>query len=246
MFALERKQEILKLLEQENCMTVNKLSKLLFISEASVRRDLTSMEKEGLVKRVHGGVMLLTKNDETPLLMRAAENEPAKKKIAEQAAGLIRDGNIILLDASSTAGFLVRHLERFRDLVVITNGIKIAEELTRRHITTYCTGGYLLDKASAMVGTPAERMLRDFNADICFFSCKGLSEKGILSDSSAQETRLRQIMMEQSAKNVLLLTGNKYGKTYLHTLCHAEDVDLIISDIDLPDHIQTGKNSVCE
>lgn len=238
MFALERKQEIMTILKKENSMTVRKLAATLFVSEASIRRDLTVMEKEGLVKRVHGGVMLLPGTGEVPLLVREREEEAAKRRICEEASKLIRDGNVIFLDASSTAQFLVRHLERFDDITVITNGLKIAEELIERHIPVYCTGGYVLEKASAMAGKPAEEMLRQFNADICFISCKGLSQSGILSDTSLPETQLRQVMLEQAKQSVLLLTGNKLGKTYIHTLCRSTDVDYIISDAELPDSIR--------
>ena len=198
MFALERKQEIMTILKKENSMTVRKLAATLFVSEASIRRDLTVMEKEGLVKRVHGGVMLLPGTGEVPLLVR----------------------------------------EREEDITVITNGLKIAEELIERHIPVYCTGGYVLEKASAMAGKPAEEMLRQFNADICFISCKGLSQSGILSDTSLPETQLRQVMLEQAKQSVLLFTGNKLGKTYIHTLCRSTDVDYIISDAELPDSIR--------
>ena len=126
--------------------------------------------------------------------------------------------------------FLLPHLQKFKDLIVVTNGLKIAQTLGEMRIKVYSTGGLLMDNSSVLIGAEAERFVDKFNADICFLSCKGYSEDGKLTDTSSAETELRKRFLANAKKKIILLTANKYGKKYLHTLCTREDVDEIISE----------------
>ena len=103
---------------------------------------------------------------------------------------------------------------------------------------SYSTGGLLLENSIAFVGSGAENFIRNFNADIFFFSSRGLSEDGVISDSSVDEANLRRVMMEHSKKRIFLCTSDKMGKRYMYNLCTLSDVDVIISDKELPDSLK--------
>jgi len=149
----------------------------------------------------------------------------AKRKKSQH----ISDGNILFLDGSSTVQFLLPYLGRFHDLVVITNGLKIAQTLGEMHIKTYVTGGLLMDNSSVLIGEDTQRFIQSFNADICFISCKGISDDGKLTDTSYSETQLRKYYLQNAKTKVALLTQQKIGKKYLHTLCHVDELDHLIT-----------------
>ena len=176
-------------------------------------------------------------NRQIPLLVRESMNSAAKNEICKQAAALVRNGNVLFLDGSSTAQYLVKYLRPFSDLVVVTNGLKVAELLSEMQIKTYCTGGLLIQNSLVFTGRQAETMADRMNFDLCFISCKGLSESGVFSDTSEEETLLRRRFLENSKTRVFLMTGDKIGKTYLHTLCRADEVDHVITNGQLPENL---------
>ena len=229
MFFNERKEKIIDILKEKNHASVHYLANKLFVSEPTIRRDLVLLEKDNRIIRTFGGAVL---NDmrlaEIPFEMRASENLKAKETIALKAKEYIKNGQVIFLDASSTVFRLIPHLVNFSNLTVITNGPKASLALTEYNIKNFCTGGIMLNNSKAYVGTHAENAAANFNADVFFFSCRGISENGILTDSSMEECDLRRVMMKHSQKNIFLCTSNKIGKQYMYNLCEASDVDIII------------------
>lgn len=193
MYNLERQQEILKLLEKNRSISVNKLAGLLFVSQPTVRRDLDELEKQGKVLRTHGGVILRnTADSEIPLLLREGQNNVPKQIIAERAAQHVSNGDVIFLDASSTASYLIPHLEKFKDIIVITNSPKSSIKLGEANVKNYCTGGLLLKYSLAYVGNEAERFVSNINADLFFFSSRGYTEDGFITDSSIEEATVKK------------------------------------------------------
>lgn len=233
MIGTQRQQEILEYMKSNETISVRTIVKKFFVSEATARRDLTALENAGLLRRVFGGATLIIGADkQVPLFVRERENEQEKIRLCQQAATLIRDGNILFLDGSSTVQCLLPFLQKFKDLIVITNGLKIAQKLGEMHVKVYSTGGLLKENSSVLVGEEAQRFVDGFNADLCFLSCKGLSDDGKLTDTSYDETQLRKRFLANAKTKVFLMTKNKIGKKYIHTLCQSENVDYIITDQD--------------
>jgi len=231
MFEAERLQKIQRLLEGRQAVSVQYLAKELFVSCTTIRRDLNELQRQGLVKRIHGGAVLITGDaQELPLYMREKQNSEAKALIAARAASHIRDGQVLFLDASSTVQHLVPHLASFRDLTIITNGLKTAQDLSKLPHKVYCTGGLQLHNSSAYVGHIAERTIREFNADLFFFSSRGLAWDGRITDASGEETQLRRVMLEQSKVHIFLCDSSKFGADFCHNLCRVQQVDAFISD----------------
>ena len=232
MLEIERFEQILEYLREKKTAPVNVLAKRRYVSEATMRRDLTELERRGLVKRLHGGVILLDgENQELPLYMRARQNTDAKRIISERASRHIKEGQTIFLDASSTVQYLIKYFETFQNLTIITNGLKTAEELNSLSHRIYCTGGLLLHNSSAYAGVFAADFVRNFNADIMFFSSRGVSEDGRITDASQEETYIRQVMLQQSKKHIFLCDHNKIGHVYCYNLCNISQVDDYITDL---------------
>ena len=231
MFEAERLQKIQKLLDGKQAISVQDLAQNLFVSCTTIRRDLNELQRQGLVKRIHGGAVLIAGDaQELPLYMRKKQNSAAKELIALRAVTHIRDGQVLFLDASSTVQHLVPHLAGFRDLTIITNGLKTAQELSALPHKVYCTGGLQLHNSSAYVGHIAERTIREFNADLFFFSSRGLAWDGRITDASGEETQLRRVMLEQSKKHIFLCDSSKFGADFCHNLCRVDQTDAFISD----------------
>jgi DeoR/GlpR family transcriptional regulator of sugar metabolism len=237
----ERKQQILKVLLAEKKVSVRELAQRLYISEPSIRRDLTELEKEKLVRRVHGGAILEEHSDsllKIPFLLREMEDYDAKTVIAQKAAALVQDGDVIMLDASSSAYAVIPYLAEKKNLTVITNGVKALMRLAEYGIKACSTGGDLLSSCFALTGENAHATIARYNADIVFFSCRGVSSDGMITDFSIEENIVRAKMIARAKKAVLLCAREKFDKTYMHNLCSIRDITEVLCETDLPAHLQ--------
>ena len=240
----EREKEILKLLLANKRVTVDELSQRLFTSESSVRRDLARLEKQQLIKRVHGGAVLEENSISTlkiPFVIRELEQSDEKIKIAKRAISYVNDYDVIFLDASSSAYSLIPFLATKNHLTVITSGIKALSKLGEYGIKAISTGGELLPACQSLVGADACETVKTYNANSVFFSCRAVSNDGFLTDISDSENIVRKHMIEHSEKSYLLCTGNKLGKKYFHNLCTVSDITKIICDTELPENFCYGK-----
>ena len=239
MFGIERQQEILDVLKERHSVTVNWLAKHLYIGEATIRRDLDILEKKGFVKRIYGGAILVGgSSSEIPLLLRETERRESKSIICAQAAELVNDGDIIIMDSSSTTFMLIDFLNNKKDLTIITNGAKTAIALAETQARVYSTGGWLRKNSLSYVGHQARNFIDGIYADILFFSCRGLSEDGFLYDAFPDEVECRQMMLAHAKMSVLLCDSSKIGKKSFHKICKASEVDKIICDQPLPEGVE--------
>lgn len=231
MYNLERQEQILELLEQQKSISVTKLAKLLYVSQPTVRRDLSVLEQQGKVQRTHGGVVLRRSSDaEIPLMFREDQNHAAKRIIAKKASQLIHDGDVIFLDASSTASYLIPYLEKCKDIIVVTNSPKTSIRLGERKIKNYCTGGLLLMHSFAYVGSEAERFMESINADLFFFSSRGYTENGAITDSSEQEVAMKKAMLRSAQRSYYLCDSSKKGQKFAFNICSVKDIAGIIDE----------------
>lgn len=238
MIQYDRQQKLLDILTRRGSATVKELADEVYVSEASVRRDIASLEAQGFVKKVYGGVVLSDyKNSVVPLELRKADHSRSKETIAEIAADEVKNGMTILLDASSTVNRMIKFLGNVRDLRIITNSLSAFEEISRLgggEIRAYCTGGEFDPASRAFFGPAAERYINSISADIVFFSSQGLSTDGEISDVYEQETSLRRAMLARARRRVFLCDASKIGVRRIFTLCTKDEVDRIICDAPLP------------
>lgn len=237
----EREEKILNALLEKESMSVQELSAKLYVSQPTLRRDLIKLEQMGKIVRTHGGAQLLTKpaDAKVPFYLREQEQNDAKSRIALRAVEFIRDGDIIMLDGSTSAHTVVPLLNQFNNLIVITNSAKSAFLLGNMGIQNICTGGRMITRSLCYIGEDAERTVRNYNADVLFFSCRGLSDDGRLTDTSVEENDLRRCMLRQSAKRVLLCDSSKMNKVYLNNLCHLSEVDELICEEPISRQLRT-------
>ena len=248
MLTLERQDEILAILQKKNSATVEELSNELYVSGATIRRDLRDMEKQGLIKRSHGGAMLYKSSaEDSAFALREQENTGAKKIIANLATRLVSNGNILFLDSSSTVGFLIPQLNSFDSLSVTTTGLRNALLLSQtEHIKIYIAGGQILNHSNSIIGSDTIEYISRMNADIAFMSCSGVDVKGF-TDSSTEQAKLKRKMRSNSKKLAMLIDSTKFDKTFLCTDFSFDEVDYLITD-KLPPrgYVETLEKSNCK
>ena len=235
----ERKREILRLAEENGYVKVEYLARRLHISESSIRRDLLSLEANGDVRRTYGGAEPTRGGARLiPYDLRAHQNEGQKRTVASLAASLVSDGDVVFLDGSTTAFYLVDHLSKLHGVTVVTNGLSAALALSGTQVRLLSTGGRPNpDNPSALVGPYAERLISEMHADVVFFSAQSLSLDGEITDCFEEEIALRRLMCRRASRRVFLCDGSKLGKTSPFSLCEVGDVDTVVCDLPAPDGI---------
>ncbi len=232
MFALERQKKIMEMLASEGAVSVSRLSAELSVTEETVRRDLEKLEKQGSLRRTHGGAVTVDENtNEASLEKRKATNVVEKQKIAKIAAREIKEGDTIFLDASTTTFFMAKELKAMRNITVITNSLRVIVELDGiEHIKVISVGGVLSNNQS-FIGTLAENSIAEnYVASKVFFSSKGITtEVGIL-ESNEQECGIKKKMLKNSKHKYYLCDKSKLGGVGFVKLAQLDEIDCMITD----------------
>lgn len=238
-----QEKEILEILQNRQHTTIDELAERLFISPSTVRRKLNALQKKGLITRTHGGAQLNDENNFFPsFTFRVHQNSFEKKKMALTAIKLIKNGDLIFLDGTTSAFFIAEYLSEFKNIRVITNGIDTLSLLAKHNITAYSTGGCIQEaNRSVLVGHYAQEMVSNFHADIAFFSAQSVTNDGEIYDCFEEENVIRKAMIKHATKKVFLCDSTKFGKTSLFHLCSLNDVDYIVSNHTLPSEIKADK-----
>lgn len=229
MYQQERLNEILKILKTVHYTTVDHLVEQICYSPATIRRDLTILEKQGLVKRSYGGVEINNEN-ETPFVFRRHSMKAEKNKIAEAAAQLVCNGDVIFLDGSSTAQYMGPYLTNKKNISVITNNMMLASFLGENGIEVYCAGGRLSELPGTTSGFITAEVFSSFHADIMFFSTDAVDENGVIYVKPDGYYLHNKAMLEHSSKHVYLCGSNKIGKNSKIVQCTLAEIDYFISD----------------
>jgi len=227
----KRQEQILELLRENGFIRVEKLSKLLYTSPASIRRDLTHLENMCFIKRTHGGASVLNDiNQAIPLNSRMTKNTANKRKIASIASALLHDGQIVMLDGSTTASFLVPHIARHKDMVVFTNNMITAINAINYGIKTHCIGGSSVNNSAVLSGPNSYDEAIKIHSDIFFFSSNALDENGVISDPTEEENHLRSLMLANTNQSVFLCDSEKFDRRSIYTLTTLDKVDYAVFD----------------
>lgn len=232
----ERENLILEYLRKNKEASIRELCGALFVSEPTMRRDLSALNSSGKIIRIHGGAMYRSEPGENlPQEYREKEHYDAKVAIGKKCLSLINDGDTVMVDGSSTSLELIRVIGEKKSVILITNSAKAPLILSGAQVRTFVSGGELAANSYAYVGSYAEDFLRSFNADICFFSVRTLTRDGRLTDNAILENSMRKVMMSCSAKSVLMLDSGKIGAPCVSTLANIDSVDYVVSEKDISD-----------
>jgi DeoR family transcriptional regulator, fructose operon transcriptional repressor len=234
MLTQERRERIIEIIEKDGSVKTTKLIKLFDVSIETVRRDLESLEKQGLLKRVYGGAVLKKANtlDKSHYSKRENEYKEEKIEIAAIAVRYIEEGESIALNDSTTNNEIAKELKKnFSNLTVITNSLIIANELVDVDgFTVILTGGVLNNKELAFYGDLAEDILSKFIVNKAFLGVAGISLNRGIMDYSIDEVKMQRKMMEISQEVIILADSSKIDNVSLVKMADIDEVNFIITD----------------
>jgi DeoR family transcriptional regulator of aga operon len=232
----ERMRGVLRLLETRDSIHVTELSKLFSVSEVTIRSDLSTLARRGLVARVRGGVRALQRgHSELGFDLRLRLEAERKQAIAQAAAAMVEDGEAVALDSSTTAYYLALELRSKKELVVVTNGLLIAAALADAPgVNVLVTGGLLRLQAMSLVGELGSDVLRSTTINKGFLGARGLSLHRGLMDLNPEEVRIKHEMADACERVIGIFDCTKWHKTALLSFVPADRVNAIVTDSSAP------------
>ena len=233
MLALERQKRIIETLNADGSVLVSKLSEELDVTEETIRRDLEKLEKQEALIRTHGGAIPVDENVyELSLEKRKSTNTEVKEKIAKAAVKFINPWDTVFLDASTTTFYMAKEIKRMQNVTVITNSVRIINELSGlKDIKVIGIGG-LLSQNQSFVGSLAEDTIKaNYFANKMFFSSKGLIEEDVwVLESNEHECAIKQKMIENSTERYFMCDKTKIGRVGFVKLAPFSKLNYFISD----------------
>lgn len=224
----ERQNEILTILYQKGRVSVEELSKKLFVSEMTIRRDLSEMEKGGFLRRYRGGATLKINVGEMPVTERMLFDKKEKEELAQMCTDYLSNGITVFIDSSSTCQYIVPYLSQYRNITVVTNSISALLNLSKLHIASILVGGEYYEQDMCAIGALAEQFVSSLNVDVAFFTTSAITHDGIISDFDINQTSIRKLVMKNAKKNIFLFEKEKLGKRHLYTLCDKDSATAVL------------------
>lgn len=232
MLAIERRNEILEKLQTERRVVVSELSQLYDVSEETIRRDLEKLVVDGYAIKSYGGAVINeNSNIDLPFNVRKNRNVIGKQKMAELIASRVKDGESMILDASSTAVYIAKALKEKNNLTVITNSIEIVMELLDAPgVTVISTGGVSREGSFALVGPQTDRMLKSYHVDKAVISCKGFDLDNGFMDSDELHANNKRTMLKAARERILAADVSKFEKSAFITVGTLSDITTVVTD----------------
>ncbi len=236
----ERLEEILKIVNSKGSITAREASRVLDVSNDTIRRDFIRLADTGLVLRTHGGI-ISKKNAiyeyAARVRDRAINNREKKLSIAREAIKLIDEGDTIILDGGTTTYEMAKLLGSFRDLTVLTYGLNCAYESSQHeNISTIIFGGIISNQSMAALGPDAVNMIRQYHGDKLFLAANAMTiGKGLMTPNRMQADIKRELI--KIANEVIVVAdSSKINKTALFTFCSFEDITTLVIDENAESH----------
>jgi DeoR/GlpR family transcriptional regulator of sugar metabolism len=233
MIVIQRRSKIKALLFEQRSVKVSDLVKEFNVSEETIRRDLNQMEREGLIKKNYGGAILTEEIENVtipPVQQRKLQYYDEKYAIGKKAAELVEEHQIIILDSGSTTWCMASHLKQIPNLMVVTNGMNVAEECSiNENTTVFLLGGKVIRKSMSLVGPQAEIELQKYSAHYVFLGASGFSLKKGFTSSDIYEAEIKRAMIAAGQKVVILVDHSKFLRQGLVSFSSFQDVDMVIT-----------------
>jgi DeoR family fructose operon transcriptional repressor len=232
MYAEERQRWIVERARAGGRVEVAALAAELQVTTETVRRDLTTLERHALLRRVHGGAIPIERlGFEPALAARDTVLTAEKERIARMALAELPDEGSILLDAGTTTARLADALPADRELVVLTNGLPIAMSLSvRPNITVLMIGGRVRGRTQAAVDAWAVQALADSYVDVAFIGANGISPERGLTTPDTAESAVKRAMIRAARRSVVLADHTKVGQDHLSRFAALDEIDTLITD----------------
>ena len=235
----ERQNEILRILKENKTAGVNELAKDLFVSEATIRRDLTEMKSMGLIERSHGGAILPENAEEISIFFRMEKNANEKERAATKAIPYIPPFKSVFIDSSSTALALAERIDlNFK--TVVTNSLPTASQLSKKpNINLILLGGTVHFNTNSATGSWTARQMEDFAFDLVISSCAAVIGNETF-ERSLDQKEIKRAAFKRCQKKILLIDHTKFSAHGTYRLSALSDYDLVVTDSLPPEGLDVG------
>ncbi|MBO0899715.1 DeoR/GlpR transcriptional regulator [Cellulomonas sp. zg-ZUI222] len=235
MYAPERHQQILTRARADGRVDVTRLAVELDVTPETIRRDLTALERHGLVRRVHGGALPVERLGFEPgLVDRQDLLSGEKERIAKAALDELPDTGAVLLDAGTTTLRLAEMLPADRELTVVTHALPVATVLAARPgVVLHLIGGTVRGRTLASVGTWALRDLAEIHVDVAFLGANGVTAEHGVTTPDLAEAAVKRALVAAARRTVVLADHTKVGHVDLARVVDVAEVDTLVTDSDV-------------
>ena len=236
MNAVERQGKIVNVTHERGAISIPDICEMFDISEMTARRDLNELDRQGLLRRVHGGAVAnLGRSYEPPFRTRAVQNQAVKAAIGLKAAELVYDGDSIALDVGTTTLEIVRGLQHKRNLTIITSCLQIANLVVDTlalgaNARLILTGGILRAHEHSMVGTIPQRVYQDLHVDKAFIGIGGISLEDGLTEYNIDDAETKRVLIRSAREKIIVADSSKFGVTTFASVGPITAVDRIVTD----------------
>lgn len=232
---IQRRREIMDYLQDENFCSINTLIEHFNVAPATLRRDMTILEKDGLVQRTHGSVRLVTPSPVPDFSERRTIYPEEKSRISRCAAKLVHDGDTILLDGGTSTLGILPHIRERQNITLITNSIAAVSMCPPTLTNVTILGGQLDASNLSTYGPYAEQMLDQFSASILFISTTGIYGTEGMTTHSPYQASIKRKMIQRSQKRVLLVDSHKFKQAGTFRFATFSDIDILITSEPIQD-----------
>ncbi|MGF1735217.1 DeoR/GlpR family DNA-binding transcription regulator [Photobacterium satsumensis] len=234
--------EIVNVVNREGKARVEDLAEQFDVSSVTIRSDLSFLEKNGYVVRSHGAAIPNTGViAELTVQEKRRQNAGSKSLIGQAAAKLIKSGDTVILDSGTTTREIASSLKALEDVVVMTNGLDVAMELASAPgIEVLMSGGVLRKNALSFSGSQAESSLKNYRFDKVFLGVDGFDLRAGITTHNEQEASLNRLMCEISEQVIAVADSSKFGKRSCHMIREFGNIDILVTDSDLPEDYLQG------
>ncbi len=244
MFAEERKAKIMEMIEREQVVKVAELSKMFNTTEATIRRDLDELQSRNMLRRIHGGAIVVNQKSRD---MRYSDlsvlHIEEKRRIAQKAIEYICDEDTLLFDASTTVYELARLIleSNLKNIFIVTNSFNLVNLFAGSEHRVVHTGGELSSNMYYAVGTITERMMQDVRTDKCFVGANGIDFSYGYSVPTFEDASVKKLMIRASRESFVLADHTKFGETYMAKFAdYGNGIDYLITDLLPEENYITG------
>lgn len=240
MNAAERHNKIVELVLDKGQVTITDICTMFDISEMTARRDLNVLDRQGLVRRVHGGAVTnLGRSYEPPFQTRTVKNQEAKISIGLKAAELIYDGDSIALDVGTTTLEIVQGLRGKRNLTIVTSCLQIANKIVDQlsldiDARLILAGGIVRPRELSMIGPIPAQVYQDLHVDKAFIGISGISLEDGMTEYNIEDTQIKRMLIRSAREKIVVADGSKFGVTSFTTVAPLTAIDKVVTDKSAP------------
>lgn len=232
MFRTERHSQIIAYIEKQGRASVRELSMYLYASQSTIRRDLSELEEQGILKRTHGGAILTAGNNyDTPAILRRCQNRTEKERIADIAERFLSPSTSYFFDSSTTSAILASRAVKYPQTRIATNSLEIPSVLREcTDVSVVLCGGELRSPWGEFTGSVTLHTIADMYADTFFFSCGGFSLERGATEFRDENVAVKMAFLANSKHHILLCDSSKFDQLFFYGSIRLEDIDYVITD----------------